>query len=555
MACSASSSATSASPLSFAPSQSIPRLSYAATASSEGSTSHPVPPARGAHQRKPVEASLAKLKPLFDKKVRVIALRVPAKEVGTIKSQSAVAASTLVVPKLSSVVRDGSIGNAQSRLILLKHASAGEVPQDITSLALERGLQLVPHDIAIGYDWYSADEVLSAILPEDDSKGTPTGYTIVGHIAHLNLRDEYLPFRFLIGQVILEKNPSTIRTVVNKLDSIDTEFRFFQMELLAGEEDYVTTASESNCTFTFDFRKVYFNSRLHTEHNRIVSLMRPGEVVSDVMAGVGPFALPAAKMGCVVYANDLNPASYESLVNNAKKNKVEGGCKCYCEDGRTFIRESVKRAWRRETASWAGPKSSKQLNKLGRARRMGLQDGEMVAQSSGEPATKPILVDTAPPPPSRLVDHFIMNLPASALQFLDAFRGAYRSLAQEIGRQALDEAIQQKRQSTSRSVQAREWPMVHVHCFTKELNRPYEDICQRANTALGLSSTHPDRLIAPSFPPSAAHSCHTGVPIEALRSEESATPEVSLHWVRKVAPNKDMYCLSFRLPASVLFDE
>ena len=54
--------------------------------------------------------------------------------------------------------------------------------------------------------------------------------------AHLNLRDEYLPHRHLIAQVILDKN-AHIRTVVNKLDTIDHEFRFFKMEVLAGDDD------------------------------------------------------------------------------------------------------------------------------------------------------------------------------------------------------------------------------------------------------------------------------------------------------------------------------
>lgn len=54
----------------------------------------------------------------------------------------------------------------------------------------------------------------------------------------MNLKDEYLPFKGLIGQVILDKNPN-LKTVVNKTDSIDTTFRFFKMEVLAGEDNMI----------------------------------------------------------------------------------------------------------------------------------------------------------------------------------------------------------------------------------------------------------------------------------------------------------------------------
>jgi tRNA (guanine37-N1)-methyltransferase len=37
----------------------------------------------------------------------------------------------------------------------------------------------------------------------------------VGHIAHLNLRDEQLPYKGLIGQVLLDK-VKTVKTVINK---------------------------------------------------------------------------------------------------------------------------------------------------------------------------------------------------------------------------------------------------------------------------------------------------------------------------------------------------
>ena len=46
-------------------------------------------------------------------------------------------------------------------------------------------------------------------------------------------------------------------------------------------------------------------------------------ISGDVFAGVGPFALPSAKKGSIVYANDLNPSSYEWLNENVKLNKVK----------------------------------------------------------------------------------------------------------------------------------------------------------------------------------------------------------------------------------------
>lgn len=63
------------------------------------------------------------------------------------------------------------------------------------------------------------------------------------------------------GEVLLDK-VNSVKTVVNKLDTIDSTFRNFQMELLAGEDNYITTARENGCSFEFDFTKVYWNPRL-----------------------------------------------------------------------------------------------------------------------------------------------------------------------------------------------------------------------------------------------------------------------------------------------------
>ena len=46
-----------------------------------------------------------------------------------------------------------------------------------------------------------------------------------------------------------------------------------------------------------------------------------GQVIADVFAGVGPFAVPAAKKGCFVLGNDLNPESSKWMQHNAELNK------------------------------------------------------------------------------------------------------------------------------------------------------------------------------------------------------------------------------------------
>ena len=121
----------------------------------------------------------------------------------------------------------------------------------------------------------------------------------------------------------IDKN-STIKTVINKVETLDSdnEFRELESELIAGEPDYKVDVREQSCTFRFDFSKVFWNSKQGTEHERLVAKFKSGEAVCDVMAGVGPFAIPAARKHVFVWANDLNPFCYDGLRDSMKLNKV-----------------------------------------------------------------------------------------------------------------------------------------------------------------------------------------------------------------------------------------
>lgn len=192
--------------------------------------------------------------------------------------------------------------------------------------------------LTIEYKNWQADEIFRAVLPK--SLEIPTSYSIIGHIVHLNLRDSQLPYKSLIGQVLLD-NIAHARTVVNKLNTIDTTYRYFSMEILAGDDDTIATVKENGVTYKFDFARVYWNPRLSTEHANLLSMMSKGDVLYDVFAGVGPFAIPAARKGVNVLANDLNPESYKWLRHNAEVNKVKN-LRSYNMDGRDFLRTVVK---------------------------------------------------------------------------------------------------------------------------------------------------------------------------------------------------------------------
>ncbi|XP_026328957.1 tRNA (guanine(37)-N1)-methyltransferase-like [Hyposmocoma kahamanoa] len=195
-------------------------------------------------------------------------------------------------------------------------------------------------EVQLLYENFKYDTIFKAVLPEQEE--IVSGFSQIGHIIHLNLKEHLLDYRQFIGQVLLDK-VKTCHTVVNKSNTIDNTYRNFSMEVIAGAENFLVTVKENGCKFKFDFSKVYWNPRLSKEHERILSFLKPGDVLFDAFCGVGPFSLPAVKCKCKVYANDLNPDSVLWLNHNAKFNCVDPNLfKSYNLDGNDFINKIFK---------------------------------------------------------------------------------------------------------------------------------------------------------------------------------------------------------------------
>jgi len=252
----------------------------------------------------------------------------------------------------------------------------------------------------------------------------PKSYEIIGNIAHLNLREKFLPYKYLIGRIILDKNPN-LKTVITKTDKIDNIYRTYSMEILAGENNFLVVHREGNINFHFDIRNVYWCSRLQGERDRLLKIIKKGQILCDAFCGVGPLALRAAKQGVKVYSNDLNPDCYFYLKKNMQINKIESNMLYpFNMDARHFIRMCIKQ---------------------------GNEEDE--SENNSQLFIK-----------KEKIDHIYMNLPKDALEFLDVFRGIFKD---------------------SEIYNANNLPIVHVYGFSNSID-PEVDLLNRISKALNI---------------------------------------------------------------------
>ncbi|KAL7570441.1 hypothetical protein ACA910_017272 [Epithemia clementina (nom. ined.)] len=412
---------------------------------------------------------------IFLSRIEYPALRIPARETADLRRR--LSKQLLRIPKLKNVYDDPSDPGSY-RLLVLADAEAEKDPQVVSVIEELNNdhevISITSHVIEISYDLLTVDEALKKIL-NDKVQEVPTSFEIAGQIAHVNLREDCLPYKFWIGKVFLDKNKPRIRTVVNKLGTISNQYRTFEMEVIAGFQgpDWsVVDVKEEKCAFQLDFQNVYWNSRLAGEHKRLVQLIIADArqkkkymgdetlVVADIMAGVGPFAVPLTAHknphNIIVHANDLNPCSHKFLQINSTKNK----CRqlfAYNDDGRVFIHRMMQQ----------------------------LKDKEI-----------------------HKISHFIMNLPASAPEFLDAFRGYPLPPANENNNDSAEDNPT--------------LPWIHSHCFAPKTSEKenYQCAIDRCSNALGCQlDRNRDRI--------------------------------NIHVVRDVSPSQNMLCVSFLLPRDV----
>jgi tRNA (guanine37-N1)-methyltransferase len=121
---------------------------------------------------------------------------------------------------------------------------------------------------------------------------------------------------------ILAARPS-LHTVLYATSIVSGEYRTREFEVVAGLPTTRTEVIEYGHRFTVDLSTAYFSARLSSERQRILSQMGDREMVLDMFAGVGPFAITLAARARRVVASDINPDAILLMLANCARNRTK----------------------------------------------------------------------------------------------------------------------------------------------------------------------------------------------------------------------------------------
>ncbi|WEL20023.1 class I SAM-dependent methyltransferase [Candidatus Nanohalococcus occultus] len=201
--------------------------------------------------------------------------------------------------------------------------------------SVEKDLVFVDEPLSAVKDQLNVD--VSVLEERNDEEYDLPSFEIIGDIAVINELVDLSREEAVEG--ILNSNPN-VETILLKTDSLSGEFRVGDYEKLYGEETE-TVHKEFGCRLKVDPTKVYFSERFSTERKRVIDQIEDGEKVLVMFAGVGPFAILAAKHANPekVVAVEKNPIAAEYLEENIELNSLEGLVEGYEGDVEEIVPE------------------------------------------------------------------------------------------------------------------------------------------------------------------------------------------------------------------------
>lgn len=159
-----------------------------------------------------------------------------------------------------------------------------------------------------------------AAIPEARKRFLPDRWAKVGDVLVLRFPPELRPLQ----EAVCRAYCRVLRTkAVLDHQGVDGPWREPRTELLHGTGTE-TLHRENGIRYRLDPRRVMWSSGNGNERIRMGHVVHPGEVVVDLFAGIGYFALPMAIHGQAarVHACEANPVAHGYLVDNVRRNRA-----------------------------------------------------------------------------------------------------------------------------------------------------------------------------------------------------------------------------------------
>ncbi len=185
-------------------------------------------------------------------------------------------------------------------------------------------------------------EALATKIPKHILTALPSSYDIIGDVAVLDLPPSLSNYEKTVSNGIRLVNKN-VKVVLAKVGVVSGVERTLPTRFLDGEKRTETVHREAGCRFKVDISKAYFSPRLSHEHERVVGQVEPGEIVTDMFTGVGPFPIMIAKKLEAVEVNaiDSNSHAIKLLRENLGLNKVLGRVNVWQGDAREVVEGSL----------------------------------------------------------------------------------------------------------------------------------------------------------------------------------------------------------------------
>ncbi len=165
-------------------------------------------------------------------------------------------------------------------------------------------------------------DAFGGVLSEEEMEALPRGFERIGHVVLINLPERLLRKSDDIASELLKIKG--VETVALRVGPIGGRSRRPPIKVIAGNPSTETVHKENGCTFRLDVSKVMFSIGNVHERQRIPKLVRDGETVVDMFAGIGQFSIPIAKHAkpAKVYSIEINPDAYRYLCDNIRINHL-----------------------------------------------------------------------------------------------------------------------------------------------------------------------------------------------------------------------------------------